>query len=979
MMLAFGCYRPAYAEIKNKPTYYDFHIPKMDVASALNKLSAKTKKPILFPFDEASTRQASFVVGKYTLEQALEILLHDSGYSGQLLNNGTIKISKTEISEPALLADTQTENDDLSVKAIAPPIPEDAVEIIQVSGFSNSIKRSLNYKRYSYNIVDSVFNEDLGEFPEQNIAEALQRITGISVDRESGEGQFLTVRGFGPEFNTILYNDRVLPTENSGREFSFDVLSEDLISSASVYKTTSATIATGGIGSTVNMSSLKPMDYEGARSYLSVSSTFNSLSQDFFPQLTTLASYSTDKFGVLASFNYQNRKYQINSANTIGWLLTDLDYVENKKGEGDFRNARIPTSLNFRVERGTRERIGSTVILQSYITDDLFVTFDYLFSKFVVDSKVSSSSNWTHYLGDSFDSVELNKNNTLMSYTYKNDFDAAADFVELSYNRPTEMNQAGLNFKWNQSENLTATLDASYALAKNKNGGNDFFVIVGSPTANPAYEYTPSQSYATVTHENPVDLNELRSHGVTFKGDDIKDGLFQLKLNARYSLGSGIFDDLTAGFYQSIRKKHKDAYQSLAGVAFEGYRYDVPEDMFKEVDTTDFLDSQSSFSIYSFDIPEYIDYLEQLTGFTGLKADYRPTDSWEVVEDIKEAFINFDVSGTINQYTWMGNFGLRYANTDITSTGYPQFITDIQYNENDQTNLTLAFSEPETEVHKHQYSYLLPSFNIKLDLDKEQVLRLAMSKTITRPNLNDLPASLGQYHARVEASTARRGNAYLKPYESVNFDMGWSWYYKADNFIGFEFFYKNLAQYITEVTDLEVLYPHPEGEFLVTNVQNTNDASVQGIEWAMLYHFTEEVPILNGFGVQANYTLVDSRNDYHPVSSPKAFALEGLSDSYNVILFYNQDALQWRLSYNYRDQFLRKAKGSQAQPEMVEAYGQLDANLSYKLNNNVTLFLEATNVLKQRSRTFSVYKERLLAYEDNGARFSLGVKFDFGG
>lgn len=1001
-MALFFYHNFAYAVLASKALlpdtnkYYDFYIPKDNVALALDQLAAKTQTLILFPYDTAIKKQANFVVGRYTLKDALLVMLNGSGYTGEVLGNGSIKISYSHANDLSLISNKKSQR--ISPEMISIKSFKNEMEIIEISGFLGSIKRSLNYKRYSNVIVDSISSEDLGIFPDQNIAEALQRITGISIDRSSGEGQFLTVRGFGPEFNAVLYNGRILPTENSGREFSFDVLSDNLIGNASVYKTTSANISSGGIGSTVNLTGLKPMDYMGSRSYVSINTSYDSLSEEYFPQYSALVSYSTDKFGALFSLNYQKRKYQINSANTNGWLLTDLDYVNNKTGEGDFTKARIPTNLDFRMDRGTRERFGGTLVLQANITDEIFATFDYLYSKFIVDSNVSSSANWTHYLGNSFDSVNLDKNETLVAYQYKNNLNFATDFVELSYNRPTETNQVGLNINYQATDNLAFMFDASYAFATNNNGGNDSFVIVGSPNANPNYNYNLGDNYASVTYEQPVVVNDLRSHGVTFEGDDTKDEIIQFKLDSNYSLNHGVIDGISFGVYQSIRDKNKETYKTLWGAEFDGYILDVPNHLFTKINAENFLDSLVPFSLYSFDTSEYIkflwsdqnldqqvqdlkpesyEYLKQLQNSGGDNAVYRPTDSWNVKEDIKEAFFNIDISGKVEELQWMSNFGLRYVNTKINSIGFPQYITEIQYNINDPTNLNLILTEPEFKSESHHYSHFLPSFNVKLDINSEQVLRLGMSKTITRPNLNDLSVSTGQYNARVEASTAWRGNPYLEPYESANFDLAWSWYYSLDSFVGMEFFYKNISQYISEVSEYETLFEHPEGEFLVTNLQNTNNANIQGLEFAFLYQFNESNILLNGLGVQANYTYVNSKDNYHPISNPTVFALEGLSDSYNVILFYNKFNFQWRLSYNFRDEFLRKTKGAQGQPEMVAAYGQLDVNLSYQLNDNMTLFVEGTNILNEKLLTFSIYQERLLTYEDSGACYSLGVKLVF--
>ncbi|MEL6860927.1 MAG: TonB-dependent receptor plug domain-containing protein, partial [Pseudomonadota bacterium] len=129
---------------------------------------------------------------------------------------------------------------------------ERTLQTVTVKGIRGSLKASLDVKRDANQIVDAVSAEDVGKFPDGNVAESLQRITGVSIDRSGGEGQFITVRGLGPEFNTVLLNGRTIATDNDGREFSFDVLSSDIIQRAEVFKTATPNLQSGGIGSTVN-------------------------------------------------------------------------------------------------------------------------------------------------------------------------------------------------------------------------------------------------------------------------------------------------------------------------------------------------------------------------------------------------------------------------------------------------------------------------------------------------------------------------------------------------------------------------------------------------------------------------------------------------------------------------------------------------------------------------------------------------------
>eukprot|EP01093_Parvamoeba_rugata_P000331 TRINITY_DN10321_c0_g2_i1.p1 TRINITY_DN10321_c0_g2~~TRINITY_DN10321_c0_g2_i1.p1 ORF type:complete len:221 (-),score=27.49 TRINITY_DN10321_c0_g2_i1:3-665(-) len=162
------------------------------------------------------------------------------------------------------------------------------VEVISVTGIKGSLIRAIDTKREARGVVDSISAEDIGKFPDQNVAESLQRIPGVSIDRSGGEGQRITVRGFGPEFNTVLVNGRTMATENQERDFSFDTLASELISGTEVYKTYSASMTEGGIGATVNVTTARPFDINGTKVVVSAKALHEELSGETTPQISGL-------------------------------------------------------------------------------------------------------------------------------------------------------------------------------------------------------------------------------------------------------------------------------------------------------------------------------------------------------------------------------------------------------------------------------------------------------------------------------------------------------------------------------------------------------------------------------------------------------------------------------------------------------------------------------------------------------------------
>ena len=202
---------------------------------------------------------------------------------------------------------------------------EKDIEVIEVRGLISSLKRSFSDKKEALIVSDGISAEDLGKFPDQNVAESLQRITGVAIDRSGGEGQLISVRGFGPQFNLVTVNGRQIATERAGREFSFDTLASELISGADIYKTSNAANQEGGIGSYINLNTAKPFDLDGFKAVGNVKATYDSLSESTTPAFSGLISdtFMEDKLGVLASLSVQKRDAQINQADTRGFYRVD--------------------------------------------------------------------------------------------------------------------------------------------------------------------------------------------------------------------------------------------------------------------------------------------------------------------------------------------------------------------------------------------------------------------------------------------------------------------------------------------------------------------------------------------------------------------------------------------------------------------------------------------------------------------------------
>tara|TARA_R110002167_G_scaffold70596_1_gene199286 strand:+ start:5574 stop:8591 length:3018 start_codon:yes stop_codon:yes gene_type:complete len=979
---------------------YPINIKAGKTAVSLGVLAEQTDLLILYPFELVSEKKSAAVNGNLTVNEALAILLEKSGLEGKSSPSGLYKISEIPPPEkqPVTLSSIQKQEE--VIEEIETHLDEHPSEIISIVGHLSKHQQRRLKRRYSNLIVANLSLGNSQKHVQHNIGDLLHTAVGTSIDYRKREGLFLTVRGFGPELNTVLYNNHQLPTTSLGSGFSFDTLSSEMFLSSDIYKTQATELVSGGVGATVNLVSQPVIGQDSyeIRGGLTLSANDDG---DYFPELFASLHYSGKQFASIFSVNFLQQDYRIESANTDGWFTADLSDVEYKAGSQDYSQVWVPRNFDLRIEQAKKKRMGISWVSKLKLTPDLYFTTDLIYSRFDVLSNITSSANWTHIYGktenETFESITVDQNDTLTSYRYKDEQSFASDFVQLVRNRPSEMFHLGSKLSYDYSQTSNMTIDLSYAIAKSDNGGNRRFSAVGSPNANPEYTLLPNRPYANVSFEQPIQAADLRSHITIDTGDDVQDKIFQLKVDMESILSDDNWEQINLGFYYADRNKQKIAFRTPWGAEFGGYEFDLPDEFFNQIDASDFLEGGVPEVWYGFDSQQYIDYLwsdehiqqaiidtqhpladtielrKQLGGFNATEL---PNSSWHIQEQLAEAYIKAFLSGQIFNLNWSGQMGVRLSATRIDANGYDQGIQDLTFSTTDPTALLITYAESSPVFDSNSYINWLPNINFKLDLNNDKYLSFGMSKTISRPTLSKLAPTLGEYAARAGASTAIRGNPQLKPYESINLDMGWSWFFDETGLVDLTLYYKSVDNFILQRVEFETLLDHPEGDFLVVTPFNLSRTSFFGYEFVYQNQF-ESFPFpFNGVGIELRYTHVDAEpleaNDID-----KDDVIEGLSDNYSLVLYYTQDKFSGSLIYHYRDEFVRKQSGLQGQPEMVEGYGQLDLKLSYQWSDNISISLEGQNLARENPRSFSLYHERLLSYEQHQRNFTLGLNLRF--
>lgn len=1034
---------PAYAQVKQ------FDIPAQDASGAIRMLGRQANIQILAARGFTNGKRTNPVRGTMTVEAALRALLSGTGLVAQRSGPDTYVVVAEQVKSDrggALPSQQLASSRAYSAAAPAPAVvigsgsgdlQQDSVlsdkpsEIV-VTGIRASQRASLELKRAAPVIVDAITATEAGKFPDANIADSLQRITGVSIQRNNGEGQYINVRGFGPQYNNVLVNGRTMATGTKGREFDFGSLSSGLISRAEVYKTYQPQLQEGGIGATVNITTARPLDGKtGVHIAAHGGGVYDLLSKQATPDLGAVVSYKNADatFGVEASLNYTHRKSFSDSARTGGWFavapnsntVSIINGTPQSTGltpaaygylnAGGTKDLYIPQ--DFQVWRSTidSKRWTGNVTAQAQPNDRLLITLDGLYSNYKlgrVDRLYKS-----FFVQPYFSDMTFDENGTVTHFTRPGrDFFAAnpllaadprsvpqqSDNVVNADRQTIETYQFGGNFKWDASDRLKFETDLSTSRANFDDIGPG--IVIGNylnGTVN--FDLVPGQTIPSLTRADNVTASQLTNHFTWIVGNKYKDDITEARVQGEWKTSWSILDAVQFGGLYSRRVKTAAYYQTGGAnyCAYCGYATPVDTSLVSPYSLTNWLPNASGSNkvisnFYTFDPYQIVAYQSQAATLNARPADEQAALSTQDFlasggyTAIAQAGQGFDVServvaGYVNAILrgdgWSANAGVRVSKTITESSGMVQPVTAIYPNPNDSSLLLFTYGPTTPITIKNDYVDVLPSANLKIDATRDLVLRLAVSKTLTRPTLSDLGPS-NAYAGRVTQPLSSGGNPFLRPFTSWNFDASIEYYPTRDIAVTADVYRKNFSGFLSNQT---IIVPRTGTDvsgnptvynFYDTRPRNGNSGSVTGAEIAGQYVFPSH-GIFSGFGIGANYTYVTS--DQKVATPGDCTQIEGLSrHNYNATLFYEKFGIQARGAYNWRSSYLAVCRGLQGKPQNADPYGQFDASIAYNINENVQIFLEGVNLNNAYNYQYSVYHNRLLLDESTGRRLLFGVR-----
>ena len=901
----------------------------------------------------------------------------------------------------------------------------DGPEVV-VTGIRASQRQSIDIRRTAINAVDAVASEDLGKMPDQNVAESLQRVPGITIDRNRGVGNGVTVRGLGPQFNTVTVNGRVIATDGAGREFNFDILPSELIAGAEVFKSPQANLNGASIGATIDIHTLRPLEQKsGFRGGGSARVNYDQMSGKKTPSGAAYLTWKDEsgRFGASLVVSYDDKNERTDNffvgASSFPRSFDDGYYGSATNNGGTlcvgsvsggtctpridtskvtlFRNVDMYHNFVNQVEFSHRKRLGVDGSLQFKPTDELTLTVDGLVSHdnehyhgsglvpdfsggTLVNQVVQGGTTTTETVAGLQRQVHVG--GTAVSETFTN-----GTVDEIVENRPAKSttNLFGFNAKWSHGPfNLALDLDTSHAKFRDPDG---LFTTVRLKHMDYTYDRNTGSPLASFTLSNPgyadaaTDINHRLAHYINAEGQNFDDKIKEGRIDGSWDDGGAV--SAFAGVGYSERTKATTGFTEPNQCAYCGSDVVLPSSLFTPTNFNFFGGKAGG------NTANWVDYnadalFQAMIGLNStadpalhsgslMPLAVDPAASSSVKEKVGLGYVMVQFKGEVAGMPLAINTGVRFEDTNFTSNGAGQTVLSAKPNGTGQNVIVLSGLTP-LNFHGH-YTDILPSLNARLNLTDTLILRGAASRVISRPTLTDLsPAQSITSNPGNERIT--RGNPNLLPFRASQAEAGLEWYHDRDSLLSATLFYKSIDSFITRgVTTQQV----DQVTFIIDQPVNGKGATVKGLELSYRTLFKGLWAPLDGFGAQLSYTYTSSNANYsNAAKNGASYSLEGLSkNSYTAVGFYEKGPIQLRVSYTWRDHYLFAPQTQTGVPEFVDNYDQLDAGVQLSLTKNIILTADATNLTNSNEFHYANTIADTQEYRRVGRRYSAGVRVRF--
>ncbi|RAK52087.1 TonB-dependent receptor [Phenylobacterium deserti] len=855
------------------------------------------------------------------------------------------------------------------------------VDEVVVQGFRQSLAAAREQKKTANITSDVIVAEDMAKFPDLNLAESLQRLPGLAINREGGEGRRVSLRGLGPDFTRVQLNGMEVlgnvdsPMDSRGqtsrdRAFDFNIFASELFNKVEVRKSFSAEQDEGGMAGTVGLYTAKPFAYDGRRAALSLQAGTNSATDDFQPRLAGMFSQNwNDTFGVLVSAAYSKRKTQEQGYNT---------YAPSRVVSGGTNISKLSPTDQALINAGTlvfqrgnrlsvwnsdQERLGLTAAVQWRPMENLTFTLDALHGEFTNDRSelhlATRASQASTVLGGTvrhsgitqaaptLNAIQYDRFNSVIYADVDNTVFATETRRQ---NTENKFDQLVLTGEWQ----LTDRLKIDGHIGKET---SDYDIPISDKFYTEAFgglitDYTMGGNSARNTYKwDTTDPNNYRAHEIDFSATYQSTELENAELNGAFTFSDALTFKAGVSFRGFKNSGYQQATDDLLRTQWENGTVDDRVNNYAKV--FDEHDDQSWI---------IVDWDKALANYGVTRTLGAPRSIYEVQEDTTAGYVQLDWNTGFLGRTLRGNVGLRAYETELTSNGVAN-VGPISVS--------------------NTYSGVLPAFNAVLELTPSLQIRAAAAQNINRPALASYAMNgTVSFDNATGFVTVNVGNPNLEPYTSDEFDLAAEWYFGEVGMLAAGVFHKKIDGFVVSQRVTNVPYSTtglPDNliagvggsrnvnEF--TRPVNLNDAELTGLELSAQTDFFFLPGLLKNAGVVANATFIDSKTTY---PNGQTGEIWGMSDlNYNVTVYYETARYGARVSANYRSDYPIDLGG-------FNETTYVDAAAFYQLTPAIRLTLDAVNLTDEREEQYNdPQARRLWNTTQSGRTIFVGANLQF--
>ncbi len=905
----------------------------------------------------------------------------------------------------------------------------DNTEVIQVTGIRGALQRAQAIKMDNTSIVEAISAEDIGKLPDTSVAESLARLPGLAGERRNGRTSGLSVRGFNENYVGTSLNGRELLGMGDNRGVEYDLYPSEIVSNIVVYKTPEAGLISQGIGGTVDLQTIEPLNADPT---FTINGNYEKNAEDAGNpdfdnsghrlSLNFVDQFADDTLGVALAIAEMESPRQENQFRAWGYDPGNDEAAQMwgtppTEGEGTpITNELVLTGHDSFTRSAMLERTSIAAVIEYAPTDKLNLQFDALYIDFEENDARRGVEEGGALWGGTPWAATGAENGLVTSGYFDNFLSVVRNDVR---QQKSELTTFGLNVEYAINDDWTAVVDLAMSEVDKELTDVESYSGVGRAgvdgrpgsarswvmtPSGPMYGAHPTLPTADLTDPNLISLAGPQPWGAPIIGSDAQDGFvnapfFDEELNsARFEVQGvvewGIFSEFTAGVNYSDRSKtkiNKGFY--LTAPAYPG---------------EDAIPTVTGVADLSFlGIPGVLAYdslgLYNSGFYTATDADPvdagRLGDTYTVEEELLTLYTKLTIDTEIGDMFLKGNFGLQFVDVDQQADGFSTF--------SDPTGQIAAVSATGGD----SYSDVLPTLNLSLEVAEDQYIRTAMSKVQSRPRMDQMKSnnqanfSFNDQNILAGSPAAgpwsgNVGNPQLKPLEANQFDLSYENYFADDGYFSIAFFYKDLtnwhsaAKAVADFSDLYVPGYHQTSDGqapatflgLVDFTEDGREGFVRGYEFQVSLPLEYLWEPLEGFGMFASATFMDGELD--ATETNEVEKVPGLSEEiYSVTMYYENAGWEFRVSATDRDEFGTETRGLSLslQPTTGQGGKQVDAQIGYDFSESdiemlhgLRVTLQGQNLTDEDEIQFANGDPRQVTlFQSYGANYLLGFNYEF--